>query len=90
MAGVGIARGELLRTPRDDTEVDAFPEGLVLLVELMEAKGKAKTPARAVRTARGPHDMPQRVLPEAVGHPGGLLDAPAPRAPAREPLVGAA
>ena len=46
MADVRIALRELLRKYRDDTEVDALKEGLVLLVqELMEAEVKEKTGA---------------------------------------------
>lgn len=46
MADVRIALRDLLRKYRDDTEVDALKEGLVLLVqELMEAEVKEKTGA---------------------------------------------
>ena len=91
MADVRVAVRELLRKYRDDTQVDALKEGLVLLVqELMEAEVKEKTPGRAVRADHGPQDVPQRVPPEAVGHPGGLLDAPDPQGSSRELLPGLA
>lgn len=44
MADVRSALAELLRKYREDSEVDAFQEGLVLFVqELMEAEVKEKT-----------------------------------------------
>lgn len=87
MADVRIALRELLRKYRDDTQVDALKEGLVLLVqELMEAEVKEKTPGRAVRANKEPTHVPQWVPPEAVGHPGGIGDAPDPQGPTRELL----
>jgi len=80
---------ELLRKYRGDTEVDALNEGLALLVqELMEAEVKEKTPGRAVRANEEPANVPQRVPPEAVGHPGRVSAAAAPQGPARELLPG--
>ena len=91
MADVRIALRELLRKYRGDTEVDALNEGLALLVqELMEAEVKEKTPGRAVRANEEPPNVPQRVSPEAVGHPGRHGDAPDPQGPARELLPGVA
>jgi len=82
---------ELLRKYRGDTEVDALNEGLVLLVqELMEAEVKEKTPGRAVRANEEPANVPQRLPPKTVGHPGGVGDAPDPQGPARELLPGVA
>lgn len=53
MADVRIALKELLRKYKDDTEVDALKEGLVLLVqELMEAEVKEKTGAERYERAK--------------------------------------
>jgi hypothetical protein len=82
MADVRIALRELLRNYREDTQVDALKEGLVLLIQdLMEVEVKGKTPGRAVRAEQGTQDVPQRVPPEAVGHPAGLGVAADPQAP---------
>jgi hypothetical protein len=71
--------------------VDALKEGLALLVqELMEAEGKEKTPGQAVRANEEPANVPQRLPPKTVGHPGRHGDAPDPHGPARELLPGVA
>ncbi len=91
MADVRIALRELLRKYRDDTEVDALKEGLVLLVqELRGGGGEGEDRGRAVRANVRSPDVPQRVPPETVGHPGRHGDAPDPQGSSRELLPGVA
>ena len=67
--------------------MDALKEDLAPLVqELMEAEVKEKTLGQAVRTDQGAQDVPQRVPPEMVGHPGGLVEATDPESPPGELL----
>ncbi len=91
MADVRIALRDLLRKYRDDTEVDALKEGLVLLVqELRGGGGEGEDRGRAVRANEEPANVPQRVPRKTVGHPGGHGDAPDPQGSARELLPGVA
>jgi len=88
MADVRIALAELLRKYRDDTQVDALKEGLVLLVqELMEAEVKEETGAEPYERTPARADVPERVPRKEVGHPGRVGEAADPEGPARELLT---
>ena len=72
--------------------MDALKVGLVLLVRELRGGGgePEKTLGRTVGSNVRSPDIPQRVSPAEVGHPGTRGDTPDPQGSAKEPLPGVA